>query len=447
MLYRFLRWLSRLTLNSYFRKFDVYGKELVPLNGPVIFVANHPSAFMDPMLVATIIKRPIYFLAAAEFFGKGFKAWIYTNLMHMIPVYRPTTLPDQAHKNDEVFSKCIELLNKEGALLVFPEGNSITEQRIRKLKTGVARMAIGSKMANGKDVLIVPVGLNYANPHRFQSDLFVKIGKAVSTLGYGEDKNEIVRLTDFIEKSLMDTVYHIANQELDSVVKKIDLVLRRKFVDAADIEIPKEQEFATHQNIIQSVQNISNHNPDWIKCIEGQIDSYLKKIRVLGISDGSISELSMMVSVMDLLRLTISFPFFLIGYLLNVLPYYATVYYFRSLRLFKVEGQTPPKKTGNEAFHGSVAMGIGMGMFLIFYISVFGVCVWLTNKIWMGLLLMCICYLSGLFTMQYIRWLAMFGQKLKLKKLVNQQREMFAALVLERKVIIQEIMNVISLNK
>jgi 1-acyl-sn-glycerol-3-phosphate acyltransferase len=155
VLYRLVRWIARLTLNSYFRKIVITGKENISSHGPVVLVANHPSAFMDPMVVACTVRRPLNFLVAAEFFNGKWKSWVYQNYLNMIPVYRPTTLPGEAYKNDTVFSKVIDLLSTGGSILVFPEGNSVTEKRIRKIKTGVARMALGTKEASGVEVKII----------------------------------------------------------------------------------------------------------------------------------------------------------------------------------------------------------------------------------------------------------------------------------------------------
>ena len=88
MLYYVVRWIVRLTLNSYFRRIVVTGSQNLQAKGSVIFVANHPSAFMDPMVVACAIGRPLNFLAAAEFFGKGFKSWFYQKFLNMIQIGR-----------------------------------------------------------------------------------------------------------------------------------------------------------------------------------------------------------------------------------------------------------------------------------------------------------------------------------------------------------------------
>lgn len=441
MLYRIVKWIIRLTLNSYFRRIVVTGYQYVPAKGPVIFVANHPSAFMDPMVVATTIGRSIHFLAAAEFFGRGMKARLYQNFLNMIPVYRPSTLPNEAHHNEAIFSKCFELLRNEGALLVFPEGNSVTEKRIRKLKTGVARMALGAKENSNKkvEVQIIPIGLNYSNPHRFQSDLYINIGKPISTSGFTVDQSEVVRLTNEVEDRLKETILHVQHEHLDSIVKKVELILKNKFQEAKLTAVKKEEEFVFHQNMIRSIQTLSEHHPQLIAGMELKLDSYLDKIRNLGISDRSIAELTLIISAGQLFQLIFTFPVFLVGFLINAIPYYTTVYYFRKLNLFSREGYESPRKKVNPAFKGSIAMAIGIVFFIAWYLILAVSGSSITDYAWLGICIPILCYLTGLFTMRYIRWFVLFKQKLKLRKLLRGNQELFASLIIERQKIIDEL--------
>lgn len=434
MLYKIIKWIVRLTLNSYFRKMVITGNQHVPSKGPVIFVANHPSAFMDPMVVAFAIDLPLHFLAAAEFFGNGFKAWFYLNFLNMIPVYRPTTLPGESHKNEAIFVKCIELLSRGGAILVFPEGNSVTEKRIRKLKTGVARMVLGTR---GKvQVDVIPVGLNYTNPHRFRSDLYVNIGKPISTQGSSTDKTEVARLTNLIEEGLKDTVHHIQNEELDSVVKKVELLLKQNFQSTNNI---KEVEFTFQQKVIKAIQRISESNPNLVSNLDCKLNGYLNKIRELGISDGAIANLSILISLGELIRLILAFPIFVVGLAINSAPYYSTVFYFRRLNLFSNDEKPMPGSFANPAFKGSVALAIGMVLFIIFYLSLAGFSIWATENFWVGAGLLVLSYLTGLFAMQYIRWVYLFRQKWRLRKLISEKKEVFASLIIERQEIIKEL--------
>lgn len=405
--------------------------------GPVIFAANHPSAFMDPMVVATIISRPLNFLVAAEFFKGKLKSWLYQNHFNMIPVYRPTTLPGEAYKNDGVFTRVIELLSAGGAILVFPEGNSVTEKRIRKLKTGIARMALGTKQATGKSVLkIIPIGLNYANPHRFRSDLLINIGKPISIEQFLLTKADVVTLTDEVEKGLKETVLHIQKEELDSVVKKVELILKRRFGDTTQ---QKAEEFALQQRVIESIQSLIEKKPEIISGLETRLDQYLNKIRQLGISDGAIANLSFLVSITELTRLIITFPVFLTGYAINAGPYYATVYYFRSLNLFQREGYRAPRANVRPAFFGSIAMAIGMVMFLVYYLVLFAISIWFIGNIWWSVGFLIAFYFSGLFTMRYIRWFYLFTQKWKLRKLIEERKDVFTSLIVERQEIIRDL--------
>ncbi len=442
MFYSIVKWIVRLTLNSYFRKIVITGRHHVPDKGPVIFVANHPSAFMDPMVVSTCIGRSIHFLAAAEFFGKGFKSWLFRKQLNMIPVYRPTIHPAETHNNEAIFSSCFELLGHGGALLVFPEGNSVTEKRIRKLKTGVARMALGGRdnCYNKTEILIIPIGLNYSNPHRFRSDLLINIGEPISTSGFLSDKSEVIRLTNEVEERLQKTILHIQNEGLDSVVKKVELILKNKLEkDHRNLFVKKEEEFSFYQRVIKSIQTISDNQPGFIAKLELKLDDYLAKIRELGISDRSVAELSILVSLRELLELIITFPLFLIGLIINSIPYYITVFYFRKLNLFAREGHEQPRKKINPAFKGSIAMGVGMVFFILCYLTFAAICSWLTKNIWLGACALILFYFSGLFTMRYIRWFFHFKQKLKFRKLFSEKKELYIALIIERQKIMEEL--------
>ena len=78
MIFALLKILSRLTIWGYFRRVKIVGREKIPKTGPYIFVANHPSAFMDPIVVASSLQPQVYFIAAGEYVGKGLKGWFFS---------------------------------------------------------------------------------------------------------------------------------------------------------------------------------------------------------------------------------------------------------------------------------------------------------------------------------------------------------------------------------
>ena len=155
MLYKIFKWLFTLTVKGYFRSIYIQGFENVPKDGPVIFASNHNSAFMDPIILGVHIKQSVYFLARGEAF-KSKLASFFFNLLNMIPVYRPEITPEKVHKNKEVFQKCYDHLTKGKTIIIFPEGFSKTERRLRKIKTGLARIALGAEEQNNFEL-----GLGY----------------------------------------------------------------------------------------------------------------------------------------------------------------------------------------------------------------------------------------------------------------------------------------------
>src|ERR1700712_1942172 len=62
----------------YFRMSRI-GREHVLPDGPMIIAANHRS-FLDPFVIGTILRRPVYFVAKEELFRKPLTAWFLNSL-------------------------------------------------------------------------------------------------------------------------------------------------------------------------------------------------------------------------------------------------------------------------------------------------------------------------------------------------------------------------------
>lgn len=169
MLYSLLKVLMRITVRVFFRNVTVRNMELIPKSGPLLVLANHPSTFMDPILIASMLKRKVYFLAKGELFKGSFLTWLFSRL-NMIPVYRKQDDPSQMNKNKDTFVKCFEHLEKGGAILMFPEGTSITERKLRPIKTGAARIVLGAEARNDfkLGIQIFNIGLNGATATRWK---------------------------------------------------------------------------------------------------------------------------------------------------------------------------------------------------------------------------------------------------------------------------------------
>ena len=53
---------------GFYKKFRREGAHNIPRGKPVIYAPNHQSAFMDPVVVATVSKGQVHFLVRADVF-------------------------------------------------------------------------------------------------------------------------------------------------------------------------------------------------------------------------------------------------------------------------------------------------------------------------------------------------------------------------------------------
>eukprot|EP00300_Choanocystis_sp_HF-7_P034577 c47421_g1_i1.p1 GENE.c47421_g1_i1~~c47421_g1_i1.p1 ORF type:complete len:605 (+),score=132.87 c47421_g1_i1:42-1856(+) len=87
-MYRFLVWIMRLVLKTFFRAIYVVGDDKFPETGPVIVVANHSNQFVDAMMLFVHCrKRPISFLIAEKSMHRPVIGQI-ARWTHAVPVVR-----------------------------------------------------------------------------------------------------------------------------------------------------------------------------------------------------------------------------------------------------------------------------------------------------------------------------------------------------------------------
>lgn len=151
MLYSLIKYLIVGPVVSRLFRREIIGKEHVPAKGPVIFASNHLSV-IDSILLPLALRRPVYFLAKAEYFrGKGLKgrltAWFMTSV-GQLSMDRSGGKASEASLNTG-----IEVLDSGRCLGIYPEGTRSPDARLYRGRTGIARMLL----AADSNVPVVPV--------------------------------------------------------------------------------------------------------------------------------------------------------------------------------------------------------------------------------------------------------------------------------------------------
>lgn len=219
MLYFIIRPFVRLALWFFYRPFRISGLENIPAGKPVIFAPNHQNSFLDAIIPACFQPRSIHFLVRSDVFKKGLVERILYSL-HMWPVYRQRDGKENLGKNEEIFDRCSKLLQNDGCLLLFPEANQVCRRMLRPLTKGMARIAFqaAEESGFGKEIYVVPLGLNYEHYDSFDRGLSVRFGKPIKVLDFKEtyfdnQPRALQQLTMAISEGIQKEVIHIEDQE------------------------------------------------------------------------------------------------------------------------------------------------------------------------------------------------------------------------------------------
>ena len=220
LFYQFFRVIiTKWGLIFYYRKIRSIGREKIPKRTPVMFIPNHQNSFMDALLVVSTNWKYTFFLTRAQAFSTAFMRWFLENL-NMLPVYRVRDGMSSVTKNNAIFERCIRMLKKNYAVLVFAEANHNLNRRIRPLSKGFTRIAFDAEQKNNWDLnlQIIPVGVNYTRHRESRNDVTVVYGDPIPMKQYQElfeqDKRKASNvLKNDVAKVMKQCTMHVQNAQ------------------------------------------------------------------------------------------------------------------------------------------------------------------------------------------------------------------------------------------
>jgi 1-acyl-sn-glycerol-3-phosphate acyltransferase len=134
-----------------------------------------------------------------------------------MPIYRIRDGVKELSKNTKVFNDCYEILNKQRALMIFPEGSHDRRRTIRTISKGFTRILFGAfeKYPDLK-VTIIPVGITYQNASQFSSKVAIHYGSPVLANDFynaNEINNSVNALKNQVASQLKELTVHIPADE------------------------------------------------------------------------------------------------------------------------------------------------------------------------------------------------------------------------------------------
>jgi glycerol-3-phosphate dehydrogenase (NAD(P)+) len=109
------------------------GREHLPHKGPLLLASNHRS-FLDPFVIGTLVRRPVYYMAKRELFEKRWQALL-LNALGAFPV-------DRGAGDQDAMSTARTILERGDCVVVFPEGTRVRPGPLGSPRRGVGRLAL-----------------------------------------------------------------------------------------------------------------------------------------------------------------------------------------------------------------------------------------------------------------------------------------------------------------
>lgn len=135
MFYFLIRWCSLIFLKLYLW-LRIDGAKNIPEKGPFILAANH-SSYLDPLILAASIDRPLHFVMRDKLLAFPLLGWI---------LKRSNTIPVKRHGRDmAAVKKALGVLKDGRVLAIFPEGTRTKDRKLKRAKTGIGMFVYKAK--------------------------------------------------------------------------------------------------------------------------------------------------------------------------------------------------------------------------------------------------------------------------------------------------------------
>lgn len=327
---RLLRGFARLVLKIFFRRVEVVGEERIPLDRPMVLVANHVNGLVDAaLLVGTLPVWPR--MLAKSTLWKNPIIRPFVEGARAIPVYRQQDKVDTAG-NEQMFEASHDVLIAAGAMAIFPEGKSHNEPMLQPLKTGLARIVLGAERKSpGLGVRIIPVGLTFDEKESFRSRALVQVGEPIdpapeAEMGGTDNPAAVRSLTARVDKGMKEVTLNYPSWEAAWLIGRAAELYGR-----AELDVPGGRKladhFQVHQAFVEGYQDLCRRYPERVQAVEGAVREYDHLLKAFGLRDDQVAAAYppnpvIRFVVTTVLRLLVHLPLAAVGTILNILPFW-----------------------------------------------------------------------------------------------------------------------------
>ncbi|WP_420319013.1 1-acyl-sn-glycerol-3-phosphate acyltransferase [Ekhidna sp.] len=333
MIYRLVKLILKFSFFLFYKKIIVTGRDKIPTDGPLMIAVNHPNTLIDPLIIARFTKQRVGFLGNASIFINKWVNAIF-RYFHVIPIYRQQDLkPGQKSDNRAAFAECHQYLESGGTLMVFPEGTSFYELKLREIKTGTARIALSYEQAKQYqgNLRIIPISLDYADSLQFRTVVSVHVGNPISVADFKsayekEEKDGIVALTQVISDSLASKIPTTTDKDQEGFLIQAHQFYTTYLKPDAHLYANPSLSLKLRSALSRSLQHLHEQKQELYNDLKHKLQKFYATLDQYSITAGFVAEkfqrkVIPLIYPGYLLLFTLLLPFYLLGLLTNYLPY------------------------------------------------------------------------------------------------------------------------------
>jgi 1-acyl-sn-glycerol-3-phosphate acyltransferase len=280
-------------IHFFFKRVVVAGAHRVPQDRPVVMVANHQNALLDPVVLCVSTNSQLHWLTRADVF-KNPLVNRFLRRINMLPVYRERDRVADLHdRNNEIFRQCYERMKNNAIIGIFPEGTHRGKKQLVPLKKGLARLVIGAYESGVRDLCILPVGLDYESFYEPQKNLLVKFGEPIELDGLlqkqgGSPAKLHTEITEVVHDALKKLMIHIESDDVYS-----EILALKPLVDAQT----KDETLMKKYEVFHSFARVLDEKTEYHPFLNHEVNRYRTGLHQLKIEEELFSNRPGLMSV------------------------------------------------------------------------------------------------------------------------------------------------------
>ena len=266
----------------------------MPRSGPLVIVANHRNALVDPLILIATLPRMLRPVAKAR--SSAIRSWRRSSGWRGRCRFTGARIPgSDPARNAAMFRAVGAALRQGEAILIFPEGVSQPEPVLMPLRTGVARMVLGTEGDPGAPgTTLLPVGLTFHEPGTFRTGwALVLVGAPVPVddcraLAAREPERAVRELTARVAEALRGLIVEVEDRETLRLAEGLEAVRRAEAEDAPGPRgrraTSRAERVAWVQVATRAYRWLAPRAPARVARFRAEVESYLADLERLGLS-------------------------------------------------------------------------------------------------------------------------------------------------------------------